>query len=471
MRVYLLFLVVVGVALYARRNWFTALCALVVLDALMKQGDMPRSMLGIQGANFFNLLFAVVLVGWLVGYVRQPLPWNVPRGVVVLALAYVVVIVVAGVRGLMDVDGIRIARDDPMKEADITAGFFASEYLVNPLKYSLAAALLFYGSRTRANALQALVAVAGQALFGALLVIRWVPLEVLLESGESPYRARIQRECGLHANDMALVLVVGFWAVVALLTLLKGRKWYLKAAALGAGATMLLALALTNSRAGYLAMLALGLIFGVIRWRRQLVLVPVAAVALCVVFPAIPARLGAGFGQTTVDGDDTNWDTVTAGRTTNIWPATEEQIAESPVIGFGRLGIVRTPLYDRIMDLEDECPMHPHNAYLEMLLDAGAIALPIPVGLFVIVPLICLVRGRSSDALIDALMLAGVAGTLALAIMGISGQSFFPREGIFLALCAYALLLRAWVTARNAAALRATTALRMPTEPVYGVPA
>jgi hypothetical protein len=66
MRVYILYIVVFGLAVYAWRNWFVAACGLILLTGVSGHPDFPKYILGIQGLNPWNVLLAVVVLAWLV---------------------------------------------------------------------------------------------------------------------------------------------------------------------------------------------------------------------------------------------------------------------------------------------------------------------------------------------------------------------------------------------------------------------
>lgn len=462
MRLAIFILILGALLIYAWKDWFIPLCALIVMTALMKHESIPRNVLGIQGANPWNLLFLFVLLGWAADRFRRRDKAGLPTAVVLAVAGYVLVIVVAFLRGVIDVDSVRVASEE---EAPLTTLGFVSEYFINPLKYLGVAALLFDGARTRRNMVLGLGAVVLQPLLYALQVVRHVPLSVLFIAGESPFRYRIGRDCGLHANDMALVQVIGFWSAVACLSLWPRLRGWLRWALVGGAGVMLLALALCNSRGGFLAFLVIAVGLGVIRWRWMLAAMPVALIALCVAFPSIPTRLAVGVGVADVSGSEgEDWDAISAGRTTYLWPPSMDEIAASPVVGQGRLTILRTSLYERIVDLNGMCPTHPHNAYIEMMLDSGVVGLALTLAFYLLFPCLGLSVGRSAAPLLRTVATMGLAGGAAILVMGLSGQTFFPREGIFVVLCTYGLLLRAYVAHRASVpvGVRARQSVRAP---------
>jgi O-antigen ligase len=135
---------------------------------------------------------------------------------------------------------------------------------------------------------------------------------------------------------------------------------------------------------------------------------------------------------------------ITSGR--NIaWSYVIPKIGESPLFGYGRQAMIRTGIYQKLMDDYDggETFPHPHNAYLELLLDNGYF------GFLLVIPLYLMVLVHAFRVLLDRgdPLFAAVGGTacslvLALLIAGMASQSFYPREGSVGMWCAIGLLLR-----------------------------
>ena len=95
-------------------------------------------------------------------------------------------------------------------------------------------------------------------------------------------------------------------------------------------------------------------------------------------------------------------------------------------------------------------PTHPHNAYLDMLIDSGVAGL-IPVmvmygALFWVSASLC--RDRSNP-LFQVAGAASLAAVVALLLMGVSGQTLFPKENAQMAWCLYAIAIRVWVDRRR----------------------
>lgn len=464
-RMVLVIILVIALAIYAWRNWFFSLCGLLAVEGLLRFPDMPTKMMGIQGANLWNLLFASIVVAWVFRGRRQDLQLSEPgaRGrrillpptpmyIKAVLVLYVGLIFIAFARGLADLAGIPAIPDlEPIR----SRGAYISEFLINCLKYVAMAVLFYVGARTRHRMMWGVWAIVVQVAILAVMTIHYIPLSALRQAGttehaESPFRKEFGEGLGLHSNDVGLILVAGMWALIVAIPLLRGRSRLWTAMAWSAVLAIVLAIGLTNSRASMLAAGAVGIVFGFLRWRKLLLAVPIAAVVACLLSPSISGRLGLGVGDLDPTGKESmNWDEVSAGRVTNIWPPTIDQIQESPIVGYGRLAILRTPMFYKIVDSEEgSCPTHPHNAYLEILLDAGLIGLVIILAAFVGLPVVAF-SARSPDKVLECVRYAGLAGAIPLLVMGFSGQSFWPREAIDVILCLYALQVAGYRVSRS----------------------
>ena len=445
MREYLLYLVVAALAAYAWRNWFASLCGLILLAFVATHRDFPSNIAGIQGLNPWNILLFFVALAWLISRRRQGFVWDMPRGVALLLGAWVIIILAAGIRCAADVDALP-------QNFEITTLGAVSENIINPLKYLVPGLMLYDGCRTRPRVLIALACLLTVGAIYGLLVIKTIPLtNLLLQEGFMRSRRYIGRDIGLHPNNMGPLLAGFFWATIASLPLL--RHGALRVLSGAAAAVTLLGTALTHSRGGYVSLAATGMVFGLFRWRPLLVILPLGTLMVAAAFPSIPARLGLGFGMVDVGGNvGTDWDEVTAGRITS-WPFIFEQIRESPFVGFGREACLRRVYWSMSTVLGSEAediPNHPHNAYLEQLLDAGAVGLAVALALYgaVLVTAIRLCREKD-DVLVGTVGAMTLACVTALLAAGVSGQTFWPSPSSVFLWCFCGILLRVWVTLRQ----------------------
>lgn len=64
-RTTLLWMLVAFLAAYSWRDWYKALCGLILLMAVVEHPDFPKTVMGVQGINPWNILLFVVFFAWL----------------------------------------------------------------------------------------------------------------------------------------------------------------------------------------------------------------------------------------------------------------------------------------------------------------------------------------------------------------------------------------------------------------------
>jgi hypothetical protein len=435
MRVLLLWLAVAGLSLYAWRDWYRSLCGLVVLTAVIEHPDMPRALLGIPGLNPWNLVFFSVLLA--IGWRREAerLRWDLPRGpAVLLSLGL----------GLLVAAFARLVADRQSVLRDLSAGDLLSDYLVNPVKWVMLGLLLFVGGRDHHRVLLGLASLLSFYVLLSLQVLRWLLPSGALDGGSlSAYTIRkLQMEVGFHRNDLSVMLAGASWAVLAT----RGMFASLAARAGIALASLVVVAAqvLTGGRGGYLAWCVVGLTIGLIRWRRYLLLAPLLVMVLVTLVPGAVERALEGVRTTPEAGQEgVDVNEFTAGRNI-IWPAVLAKVWEAPLAGYGRAAMERTGITAWLMASEDEALIeHPHNAYLEMLLDSGFLGLGVVLALYgtLVATALTVLRDRESPV-VSAVGAVALALVLAQLTGSLTGQSFWPTEATAGMWCAAGLLLR-----------------------------
>jgi O-antigen ligase len=438
MRVYALYLLVAFLSVYAYRHWYRSLCGLILLMAVIQHPDMPKSIVGIQGLNPWNVVLANVLVGWLLNRRREGLRWDMPRHLNILLLLYLTVMLVSFVRLIADPVGLMEFQGRPR-----SLGYVISENLVNPIKWVIPGLLLFDGCRSRRRLYWGLASVLAVYVVLAVQVIRWMPPSAAVSGGALEKRSNkiIQNEIGYSRVNMSMMLSGASWAILGITFLLKRRRYQVM---IWAVALMVAyAQALTAGRMGYVTWGAVGLTLCLLRWRKYALFLPIVPVIITLSLPGVAERMLQGFGQTDVSGQAYTDDyELTAGRTL-IWPYVFEKIGEAPLLGHGGKAMIRTGIRDYLQNQYAERFGHPHNAYLEWLLDNGIVGF-LPLMTFYV---LVVVRGarlfcdrRCPDfAAVGAVTLALV---LALLAASMGSQSFYPREGSVGTWGAFGLMMR-----------------------------
>lgn len=447
-RVLALYMMITGLSIYAWKDWYKSLCGLILLMAVIEHGDMPRAMFGIPGLNTWNVLFGVIFLAWAVNRRREGLRWDVPRYITVLLLMYLGVIVLGVLRAAFNRGYLDY----------YPLSYLVTEELLNTIKWVLPGLLLLDGCRTRRRAVMALACLLTMYSLIAIQLVRNMPPNAAFSGGQMIQWAR-SRACsriGYSTGEMSTMLVGGFWGMLAVLPCIRRKKYW--AIVLPMAAVLVFAVATTGCRAGYLACGATGLALCLLKWRKYLILAPVVAVLLPVVFPGVVDRMLTGFGEEDAAGQTVaDLNAVTSGRAT-AWPYVVAKIAESPWIGHGRLAMQRTGLTERI---ENEHPgtgaPHPHNMYLETFLDNGILG-SLPILLFWATVVVYSARlFRSRNRLYSAVGGLSLAAALAQLTAGIGAQHFYPLESTLGTWAAMCLMLRVHIEEARAQALAVNT--------------
>jgi O-antigen ligase len=438
-RLSLLYGAMVFLAAYAWRDWYKSLCGLILMVGLIQHPDMPKSLFGIQGLNPWNLILLSVILAWLADRGTETRPFNLPAHVAVALGLYILQMVVATIRMTGDFTDVG---NEPL-----TMGPFIGEYWINTFKWILPGFLLFDGARSRERFLWGLASLLGIYLILAAQVIKWMPLSTITSGDAITYRALkvLQNDMGWSRVNLSMLLAGASWAVFATLTLAK-RPLH-RAAILALSAGTLYAQALTGGRTGYVTWAVVGLALCVVRWRKYLLLIPVAVAAVVVIVPGAKERMLQGFGSNEpalIGGEEEKIDDyeVTSGRTL-IWPYVLERIKARPALGYGREGMARSGLRRFLWEeLREDFP-HPHNAYFQVLYDSGW------VGLLLVLPFYLIVLFHGFRLFLDSrnpcfVAIGGVVCALELALLfaAFGSQTFYPREGAVGMWCAFGLTFR-----------------------------
>lgn len=463
-RLTLLTLFVTFLTVYAWKDWYKALCGVIVLMAVIEHPDMPRTLLGVQGLSPWNIVLASVVCSWLAHRSGEGLRWDLPRYMNVLLLLYLAVLVIGFFRMFYDRSGL----DEWALlnfQTGPSASSLVSEYVINTLKWVIPGLLLFDGCRNRERLMWALSAILGVYVLLGIQVIKWMPIETLVSGSDLEGRSSkiLRNEVGYHRVNLSMMLAGASWAIFCTRGLVQTRLAVL--GILGASGTVLFAQMLTGGRTGYATWGVVGLVILFFRWRAYVLLAPLVVALVVATVPAAKERMLQGFTEESRDtnvklhSDEDSFQsgpdlyTVTAGRNV-AWPYVIDEILKSPWIGYGTEGMKRTGLSQYLWTEFGESFPHPHNAYLQLLMDHGIVG-AIPIVLFYLVILVCSVRLFRNQSRPEYVAVGGVALslTLALLIASMGSQSFFPEEGVVGLWCAMGLMLRIYQdrTAQEAA--------------------
>jgi hypothetical protein len=257
-RLTVLWLAVFFVGAYAWKDWFRGTCGIVLLIGILEYPDVPKSIFGITGLNFFNLLLINVFFAWQAQRQREKLKWDMPPHMNVLLLLYL---------GVILVGWYRMYSDPGFMAATETKGSMIAEYLINTLKWPVLALLLFDGCRSRERLFMGAAALLGAYIFLGLMVIKVMPLGSALMDGGELQRLALRlllSRIGYHRVTLSMMLGGAAWAVIGVMPLIKDRRLRLLMPVMAI--VLVYAQSLTGGRAGYLTTGAVGLVLGALRW-------------------------------------------------------------------------------------------------------------------------------------------------------------------------------------------------------------
>lgn len=437
-RLTFLWLVILGILGYTWKDWYRGICGLIVLMAIIEHPDMPRSILGIPGLNPWNLLLFNGILAWMVQRPKEGLRLDLPRHITVMLLLYLAVVIVGFIRIIGDTSNLRLYYREDMT-------YFFTEYLINTVKWVIPGLLLYDGCRTEERFRLALFSILSVFVLLSIQVAKWMPPQYALNADALERRSLkvLVNGIGYHRVNLSAMLSGASWAILCTTVLVpKRRRWLVLFAAL----FVIYAQMMTGGRAGYGAWVAVGLVMCFLKWRRYLVLIPAAAVLAMLLLPGVVGRALQGF---TVDSHDTNTRlekqereqvggdqassvdsyTVTAGRSL-AWPLIVEKIRQRPLVGYGRQAMLRVGITTFLYETLGEVFPHPHNAYLEMLLDNGIIGFVIVLSFYAVMLFysVRLFLDRDSPSC-SAIGGVSTALMLGLLVSSLGSQTFYPREG------------------------------------------
>jgi hypothetical protein len=347
---------------------------LIILLPISRSAMFPHAMMGITGLNPLNLL----LVGTLGSYVLQGLADGslrrfLPRP---LLLLYLAPLGVAGLLGSRRVGDIAPAyfMDEVVGYAG--AGGYLLEMLFKPLLLVVFALLVgAAASRSRRPEKLLVPALISIWVMVALVVIYVLRAGASLSDLSGSGAREFLTPLGMHANELGRLYATAY--ALALFTWASAKGAGLRFACLVSMGLSTAALVLTFSRGGFLCFIVANALFLLWRMNAQTILFAavLAACALFAVPPEVYQRATLGF--------DEGLNAITAGRYEGLWVPLFPELARSPVWGNG-LGSILWSDAMRVAGADGSVIMttHPHNAYLEALLDMGVLGLALILAYF-----------------------------------------------------------------------------------------
>ncbi|HET7766801.1 MAG TPA: O-antigen ligase family protein [Burkholderiales bacterium] len=355
--------------IFILRDFRIGVVLLILLLPISRSSVFPHELLGITGLNPLNLLLFGTLAACLLrGLFDGSLSHLVPRPLLWL---YVLPIVIAGVLGSRHLNEIPAVLFEKLVEFESVTGYFR-DVVVKPLSIVVFAVLVAAAVSRSSKPEKFLtpMLVSTWVMVALIFVFVWqsgVSLTLLASSEEREFLSPL----GMHANELGRLYAFAY--AVLLFTWIEARSPGFKLAVFVSMGLVVVALVLTFSRGAFLAFVLINALFLV--WRRNAkTLILFAAVAAFVLFAlpeAVYDRVSTGFGH----GADTGSNAISAGRIDHIWLPLLPEIPRSPIWGHGLGSILWSEPMRRGPGTAILAVGHPHNAYLQALLDMGVVGL------------------------------------------------------------------------------------------------
>ena len=446
LRYSILFFFIFIFSVYAFKDWFKSLCGLVFLMSVMERADMPRGMLGIPGLNPYNILLLFVIIGWLISRNKEQRKWDMPTLISFLLFAYFLIIITSVARFLFA--GKTIFLIPGLNPDMVTNSYVIMNYLINSLKYVIPGLLIYDGCREEKRTRLVAYTLMVTFFLLALQTISRIGFADVLNSDALQHKAAriLGKTPGYFRVELAALLAAAVW-VFFCATQLFPKKRFKQLICLACSGICALALLLTAGRTGYGTCVLLGIFFAVFRWRSLMIVGPAAIVLLITFVPAARDRLLEGFDESTHETSvedlevDGGMYAITSGRTV-VWPFALERIGKNPIFGYGFHGWLTTGGHLEIYELLGAPWAHPHNAYLQFIIDNGLLATLLVLWFFSLVLIKAFrlfINGNYYKVFIGGTCIALVLATL---ISAFGALSFYPKAIMVFMWCSIGLAIR-----------------------------
>jgi O-antigen ligase/polysaccharide polymerase Wzy-like membrane protein len=408
------------------RDFRIGVVLLILLLPISASYIFPHAMLGVTGLNPANLLLfgtlgSYLLQGLFDGSIRRFMPRP-------LLWLYIVPIIIAGALGSGHVGDIAPGLSRyVLIEFDNATGYIR-DMVVKPL-FMVISALLVGAAVSKSEKpekflIPTLISI---WMMGAIVIVFVYQSGVALSELARSDAREFLSPLGIHASDLGHLYQVAY--ALLLFTWAESKESGLRLALLASMGLVVVALVLTFARGAFLGFIVVNALF--LLWRRNaktlIFFGLLAAIALFLLPGVVYNRVTTGFGS--------GLDTISAGRIDEIWLPLLPDVLQSPIYGHGLGSTLWSEAMRRGAGVTIAAVGHPHNAYLQALLDMGIVGLVLVCAYFVHVWKGF--RALSVDPALSPIMrgfyLGAAAGLASLLISYVTDSSLMPRpEQVFL---------------------------------------
>jgi hypothetical protein len=411
---------------FVLRDFRIGAVLLILLLPISNTYLFPRAMLGITGLNPVNLLLLGTLASYLLhGLFDGSLRRFMPRPLLWL---YIVPLIVAGALGSGHVGDIApglyryilLEFDSPTS--------YIRDAVVKPLSMVIFALLVGAAVSKSEKPERFLIPTLISMWVMCALVVVYVYQSgiALRELARSDARGFLS-PLGMHSSEWGRIYEVAY--ALLLFTWAESKKSGVRLVLLASMGLAVVAMVLTFSRGAFLGFIVVNALF--LYWRRNaktLIFFGLLAVVVLFLLPgAVYDRVTTGF--------ESGLDLVSAGRIGEIWLPLLPEVLRSPIYGQGTWSILWSEAMRQGAGITIAAVGHPHNAYLQALLDMGLVGLVLVCAYFAHVWKGF--RALSVDPAVSPTLrgfyLGGAAGLASLLISYLTDSSLMPRpEQVYL---------------------------------------
>ncbi|HYL87287.1 MAG TPA: O-antigen ligase family protein [Burkholderiales bacterium] len=375
----------------------------------------PHSAFGVTGLNPLNLVLFATLISYLIRGER--LGTFVPTR---LFWLFIVPISIAGVIGSRHVDQIYPYFYDEEIIHFTDAFGYLRDLLFKPMLMVLAALVIAQAvirSKKTENFLVPFIAAVWVMSLMAIgyVVAEGVSLGTLALTNERTFFSAL----GMHANDLGRLYAVAY--ALLLFTWGETKDLRLKSVIFVTMGVLTLALLFTFSRGAFVGWVMVNVLFLVWKFNARTAGLALLAVGIGLLFMpgAVVSRMSLGL----VGGADVN--EISAGRINEIWIPLFPELFKSPIWGSG----LDATMWARALWAEMMLPVtHPHNAYIQAILDMGLAGLGLLLAYYWHVYRACRDLGSNPNLspTMRGFFQGAVAGLLCFIVTGFAGSSLRP---------------------------------------------
>ena len=391
--------------------------AVLLLVMLPVEGSylFPHSVFGVTGLNPLNLVLFATLASYLIR--GEGLATFVPKK---LFWLFLVPIAVAGLIGSRHVDEVHPYFYEVEVVHFTDALGYLRDLLFKPMLMVLAALLIAQAVIKSKKVESFLIPFIAAIWVMCAMAIGYVVAEgVSLGTLALTTSRTFFSALGMHANDLGRLYAVAY--ALLLFTWGETKDLRLKSVLFVTMGVLTLALLLTFSRGAFVGWVMVNVLFLVWKFNARTAGLAFLAGGIGLAFMpgAVIGRMSLGL----VGGGSVN--EFSAGRVEEIWIPLLPELFKSPLWGNG----LDSTMWAKALWAEMMLPVtHPHNAYLQAILDMGLVGLGLLLAFYWHVYRTC--RDLGSNANLSPTMRGffqgAVAGLLCFIVTGFAGSSLRP---------------------------------------------